>query len=217
MPGGRSLISTARLPPKSTCDPLTRRRTVPLWHVDRHVDELRTLWQPHHQPRLDRRDFDAVRIVDAPLLQMILHVDHVLVILGHGQPNVAVRAAAVIVTGHARSADAIDVQHRIERRANPPGQHWRTSNCCPFLAVNLKQSTSPAARSRPPERSAPRTGSPWPDRYSARLRFGSIVRPNERHSARERCPGHPGRRNRTSALARPATRFAVRSPATSPK
>ena len=117
-------MSTPRSPPKSA-----RRRAhenrlaVPLRHINRDVDELLPLGQAHHQPRLHRRDLHTIRVVGAPFSQVVLDVDHVLIVLGHGQADVAIRPAAIVIADDAGPADAVDVEHRIERRANAAGQH----------------------------------------------------------------------------------------------
>ena len=95
---------------------------VPLRHRGDHVDVGRSLGQADRQPRLDRRDFHAVDELRPAAAHLVGDADHVLIVLGRGEADVAVRPVAVVVVGDELALDAGDVQRAVQRRAELPGE-----------------------------------------------------------------------------------------------
>ena len=175
---------------------------VPLGHRGDDVDVGRSLGQAERQTRLDRRDFHAIDELRPAAAHLIGDADHVLIVLGRGEADVAVRPVAVVVAGDELALDAGDVQRAVQRRAELPGEDADVEGL-PLLgrkdpAVGVARLVDDAVQGR---RGGERRGmlgrrcsAPSPARSpAARGGTGWATGP---------CPGRPGARRQSRAAVR---------------
>ena len=97
---------------------------------------------------LDRRDLDPVDVVGPSLAQLVDHPDHILGVLGGLEAEVAVRADRVVGAEHRAGAFLAQIHHRVERRADPPGEAVDVVDLA-LLALKTNWSTSPGLSMTP--------------------------------------------------------------------
>ena len=119
-------IDTLQRQRPAKIDPLGRQHQthpVPLRDRNHRLHILHELIRRQRQRRLHRSQFHPIEVIHTAILQMVEHLHHIIPIVGHREPQVAVGAGAIVISCNRPATGRIHIQHWVQRRSQRPRMH----------------------------------------------------------------------------------------------